>query len=149
MPKPLNFLKNCRKGEKNLAVYTISRNFAANTLTMQLNYRHIIAATLLLTATHAASAAEPAFVNAYDPWLIEAPTPEVEAINVDEITIKAEGRKIHVNGAEGETLEVYNVAGVKVASFSIDAPEKTITLNVTRGVYILHVGKVARKVNIL
>lgn len=103
----------------------------------------------MLTAVNAASAAEPAFVSAYDPWLLEAPAPEVEAINADEITIKAEGRKIHVNGAEGETLEVYNVAGVKVASFSIDAPEKTINLNVSRGVYILRVGNVARKVNIL
>lgn len=103
----------------------------------------------MLTAVNAASAAGPAFVNAYDPWLIEVPTPEVEAINADEITIKAVGRKIHINGAEGETLEVYNVAGVKVASFSIDAPEKTISLNVTRGVYILRVGDVARKVNIL
>lgn len=105
---------------------------------------------MLTAATaSAANAAEPAFVNAYDPWLIEAPTPEVEAINVDEITIKAVGRKITINGAEGETLEVYNVAGVKVAAFSIDAPEKTIVLNVHRGVYILCVGKVARKVNIL
>lgn len=116
---------------------------------MQSFYRNILAAALMLTAATTASAAGPAFVNAYDPWLIEAPTPEVEAINADEITIKAEGRKIHINGAEGETLEVYNVAGVKVASFSIDAPEKTISLNVTRGVYILRVGNVARKVNIL
>ena len=116
---------------------------------MQSFYRNILAAALMLTAATTASAAEPAFVNTYDPWLIEAPTPEVEAINADEITIKAEGRKIHINGAEGETLEVYNVAGVKVASFSIDAPEKTISLNVTRGVYILRVGNVARKVNIL
>lgn len=116
---------------------------------MQFHFRHIITAALLLTASTTASAAEPAFMNPYDPWLIEAPTPEVEAINADEITIKTEGRKVHVNGAEGETLEVYNVAGVKIASYSIDAPEKTISLNVSRGVYILRVGNVARKVNIL
>lgn len=114
-------------------------------------YRNIFLAAALLTAT-VATAAEPAFMNAYDPWTYEAaaaPSAEIEAVNADEVTIKAEGRKVHVAGAEDETLEVYNIAGVKVASYPVDAPEKTITLTVPRGVYILRVGKVARKVNIL
>lgn len=115
-------------------------------------YRNIALAALALTAT-TARAAEPAFMKAYDPWqmAVEAPAtaPEVEEINADEITIKTEGRKVHVNGAEDQTLDVFNIAGVKVASYTIDAPDKTITLTVPRGVYILRVGKVARKVNIL
>lgn len=114
-------------------------------------YRNIVLAAFVLTASMA-SAAEPAFVNAYDPWLLEnQPTAvtEVEETLGDDITIKTEGRKVHINGAEDETLEVYNIAGVKVASYAIDSPDKTITLSVPRGVYILRVGKVARKVNIL
>lgn len=113
-------------------------------------YRYITLAALITVAT-TAFAAEPGFMSPYDPWMIEAPAPapEVESIAADEVTIKAEGRKIHVNGAEDETLEVYNITGVKIASYAIDAPEKTITLSVPRGVYILRVGKVARKVNIL
>lgn len=116
-------------------------------------YRNIALAAFVLTAS-VASAAEPAFVNAYDPWQYEAapaPAAEIESAEVmaEEVTIKAEGRKVHINGAEDETLEVYNIAGVKVASYTIDSPDKTITLNVPRGVYILRVGKVARKVNIL
>lgn len=115
---------------------------------MQSLYRNIFAATLLLAAT-TARAAEPAFMTSYDPWMLETPAPEVEEINSEDVTIKAEGRKIHVYGAEGETLEVFNITGVKIASYGIDAPEKTVTLSVPRGVYILRVGKVTRKVNIL
>lgn len=123
-------------------------------------YRNIVFSAFALTAS-IASAAEPAFINAYDPWLYEtAPVAaEVDEANVqadpapsalaEEVTIKAEGRRITISGAEDQTLEVFNIAGVKVATYSIDAPNKTINLTVSRGVYILRVGKVARKVNIL
>lgn len=124
-------------------------------------YRNIALAAFVLTAS-VASAAEPAFINAYDPWQYEnAPAPaEVDEANVqaepntasalaEEVTIKAEGRRVTISGAEDENLEVFNIAGVKVATYSIDAPNKTINLTVPRGVYILRVGKVARKVNIL
>lgn len=113
-------------------------------------YRNIALAAFVLTASMA-SAAEPAFMHSFDPWQYEAATPvatETESITLDEITIKAEGRRIVVSGAEDQTLEVFNIAGVKVAAYGIDSPEKTITLSVPRGVYILRVGKVARKVNI-
>lgn len=115
-------------------------------------YRNIALSIFVVTASFA-KAAEPAFINAFDPWQYEnAPAvAEVEEANglAEEVTIKAEGRKITVNGAENEDLEVFNIAGVKVATYSIDSPAKTITLTVPRGVYILRVGKVTRKVNIL
>lgn len=114
-------------------------------------YRNISLFALIMAAS-VARAAVPAFMSPYDPWMLDAPAPavtEIEAVSADEVSIKAEGRKVHVSGAADETLEVYNIAGVKVASYEIDAPEKTITLTVPRGVYILHVGNVARKVNIL
>lgn len=116
-------------------------------------YRNIALSIFVVTASFA-KAAEPAFVNAFAPWQYEnapAAVAEVEEANglAEEVTIKAEGRKITVNGAENEDLEVFNIAGVKVATYSIDSPAKTITLSVPRGVYILRVGKVTRKVNIL
>lgn len=126
-------------------------------MTMTKFYRFILLSTLSLAAS-AAFAADPAFVSAYDPWQMDAPAiapAETELASTDisalteEVTIKAEGRKITVNGAEDAELEVFNIAGVKVASYAIDSPAKTITLSVTRGVYILRVGKVTRKVNIL
>ena len=101
-----------------------------------------------LSAPHASSSQT--MMPLHSPWA-KAATELASATNsqnTDEITIKAEGRKIHVSGAEDKTLEVYNIVGVKVTSYNIDAPEKTITLSVPRGIYILRVDKVARKVNI-
>lgn len=103
---------------------------------------------LALTAAHAHAAQT--MMPLHSPWAIAAtePAAATNGQTNDEISIKAEGRKIHVSGAEDKTLEVYNIVGVKVTSYHIDAPEKTITLSVPRGIYILRVDKVARKVNI-
>lgn len=131
-----------------MVVCVIKCTFAKNNCIMTKLYQYI-SLSLFFVVPAVMQAAEPAFMNAYDPWMIENPAPEVESVNFEEITLKVEGRKVHVFAAEGETLEVYNVAGVKVATYAIDSAEKTISLNVTRGVYILRVGKVARKINII
>lgn len=65
------------------------------------------------------------------------------------IVISVRGNQVRVQNAEGLTLDVYNVAGVKVGTYRIDSEDKTVTLNVERGIYIVKVGKVARRVNIL
>ena len=87
----------------------------------------------------------------HSPWSIVTELSAEQTLNstFDEINIRTEGRRVHVNGAEDKTLEVYNIAGVKVASYPIDSPEKTITLTVPKGIYILRVEKVTRKVNVL
>ena len=64
------------------------------------------------------------------------------------VTLSVNGSKVHVTGAEGETLEVYNLTGVKVATIRIDSNDKTLSLNLQRGCYILKVGKVVRKISI-
>ena len=54
---------------------------------------------------------------------------------------------VNIKNAEDKVLEVYNLAGVKVATIRIDSPEKTIDLDyLQKGCYILKVGKIARKV---
>ncbi len=71
--------------------------------------------------------------------------PEME---LSSITLSVNGSKVHVSGADGETLEVYNLTGVKVATIRIDSNDKTLNLNLQRGCYILKVGKVVRKISI-
>lgn len=85
----------------------------------------------------------------------EAATPTVStAAEVDaswtaqEIGLKVVGQNVRVTGANGLTLEVYSITGSKVASYAIDASDKSITLNLRRGWYILKVGSVTRKVSI-
>ncbi len=64
------------------------------------------------------------------------------------ISLSVNGSKVHVSGADGEILEVYNLTGVKVASIRIDSNDKSFSLNLQRGCYILKVGKVVRKISI-
>jgi len=72
---------------------------------------------------------------------------EVET-EISAVSLSVNGSKVHVTGAEGETLEVYNLTGVKVATIRIDSNDKAFALNLQRGCYILKVGKVVRKISI-
>lgn len=85
-----------------------------------------------------ARAAEPA-----DAVPLVSETPAFE-----EIIITVRDNQIRIQNAEGFQLDIYNVAGVKVTSLRIDGADKTIAPNLTRGIYIVKVGKVARRINI-
>ncbi|MBQ7444284.1 MAG: T9SS type A sorting domain-containing protein [Bacteroidaceae bacterium] len=67
---------------------------------------------------------------------------------VAQTTIAVSGSTVRVTNAAGQKLEVYDVAGVCVATLRIDSDDITFHLNLSRGCYILKVGKVARKVAI-
>ena len=55
---------------------------------------------------------------------------------------------VQITGANGETLHVYNVAGVRIKSIKIDGDDKRIELNLPKGCYILKVGKTVRKISV-
>ncbi len=63
-------------------------------------------------------------------------------------TISVSHSTVFVTNAMGETLRVYNVAGVCVMNAKIDSPDKRFELSLPKGCYILKVGKVVRKVSI-
>lgn len=67
----------------------------------------------------------------------------------EEIRLSVSGQNVRVQNAQGETLEVFSITGTKVASFRIDAADKSVTLNLTRGCYIIKVKNVVRKVSVL
>jgi hypothetical protein len=64
------------------------------------------------------------------------------------ITISINENTLHIQNAAGEVLQIYNVTGVRVASYRIDSSDKTFNLSLPKGCYILQVGKVVRKVSI-
>ena len=64
------------------------------------------------------------------------------------IILTVNGTKVHVTGANGENMEIFNLTGVKVSSISIDSADKSLTLTLPKGCYILKVGKVVRKISI-
>lgn len=73
---------------------------------------------------------------------------EMFAPEEEVITFTIKGRTVHAFGAEGEKLQVYNLAGVLVESVYIDSADKVITLNLSKGCYVLKIGDVTRKLSI-
>ena len=74
---------------------------------------------------------------------------EPREAEMETVTLSIQEGKAHITNAEGKTLEIYNLTGVRVARIRIDSNDKQITLNLTRGCYIMKVDKVVRKVTIL
>lgn len=73
---------------------------------------------------------------------------EVPESEIAVTTIEVKGASVRVCGANGETLEIYNLAGDKIATYRIDSADKTIEHNLKRGCYIFKIGKLARKVSV-
>ncbi len=64
-----------------------------------------------------------------------------------EITITVYESSIEIKNAEKKLVEIYNLAGVRVASYRIDSSDKTFDLShLSRGCYIVKVENVARKI---
>ena len=68
---------------------------------------------------------------------------------LEAVTLTIQDNRAHITNADGKTLEIYNLTGIRVARIRIDGNDKQITLNLTRGCYIMKVDKVVRKVTIL
>lgn len=57
--------------------------------------------------------------------------------------------QVHVTGASGQVLYIYNIAGVCIHTIKIDSQDRTFDLNLAKGCYIMKVGKTVRKVSIM
>lgn len=73
---------------------------------------------------------------------------EIVEFDNQEISISVKASRIHVTGAEGETMHIYNVTGVRVMSVKIDGADKFYDLNLPKGCYIVKVGRMTRKISI-
>lgn len=72
----------------------------------------------------------------------------METSSMDEIAITVRGNQLRVQRADGLSLSVYNITGVKVVTHRVDGDDFSLTLNVERGIYIVKVGKVVRRITI-
>lgn len=84
------------------------------------------------------------------PQRMEAST-NIEIIDNEfqQITINVSSTgNLHIVGANGMVLQVYNVLGVKVASIKVEGNDKRIDLPLKSGCYIVKVGNVVRKISI-
>lgn len=73
---------------------------------------------------------------------------EVLELDNQNISITVSGSVLHVSGADGLVLKIYNITGVQVASFKVEGYERHYNLNLSKGCYLVKVGKVVRKIYI-
>ena len=55
--------------------------------------------------------------------------------SVSGIQLSIDGGNVHIVGANGEVMEVFNLTGAKVATIRIDSDNKTFALNLPKGCY--------------
>lgn len=76
------------------------------------------------------------------------PIVEVNVVDFNQVTITYSNGVLHVTGACGLTVSVYNIVGQKVYEGKIDSSDKRIELNLPSNCYIVKVGTLARKISV-
>lgn len=76
------------------------------------------------------------------------PIIEVNAIDFNQVGISYYNGVLHITGAAGLSVSVYNIVGQKVYEGRIDSNDKRIELNLPANCYIVKVGAVARKISV-
>ena len=111
------------------------RNFAETYTLMMKNLLQATIACALLFGMPSMAKADTA---------IEMIEQDVQQVNV----VLQENNTLHVTGANGQTLYIYNVAGVRVMSIKVEGADRRLELNLPKGCYIVKVGKTVRKISI-
>lgn len=101
--------------------------------------------SLLAFSTPALAAADNEDLGALMPAAVAA---EGQIDDAGEASLTMRGNAVHIQNAQGATLEVFDITGKRVLTARIDSNEKTIPLNLGKGCYILRVGKLTRKVSL-
>lgn len=65
-----------------------------------------------------------------------------------EINVTASGNSLRVVGAAKLTLSVYYLTGTRAAVFSLESDDQTVSTNLSKGVYLVKVGKFVRKITL-
>jgi len=86
---------------------------------------------------------------AFAPLTIMAePASDGIEMSVSGISLSIKDGNVHIVGANGEVMEIFNLTGTKVATVRIDSNDKTFALNLQKGCYLIKVGKIVRKISV-
>ena len=104
---------------------------------------HYILRILVLTLTMLAL---PALAKANPITLPSDEAPQVEATTIS--TIQKGGIQVHATACQGQTLKVYDIVGKLKCEVAIDSNDKTIRVNLSKGIYLINIGQITRRGNI-
>lgn len=76
------------------------------------------------------------------------PIIEVNAIDFNQVNINYSNGVLHVTGASGMVVSVYNIVGQKVFECKVDGNDKRFELSLPANCYIVKVGTLARKISV-
>lgn len=76
------------------------------------------------------------------------PIVEVNSIDFNQVGINYSNGVLHVTGASGLVVSVFNIVGQKVFECKIDGNDKRIELPLPANCYIVKVGTLARKISV-
>lgn len=68
-------------------------------------------------------------------------------VSMSGITLSITASNVHITGANGEVMEIFNLTGTKVYAVRIDSNDKSFSLNLSKGCYLVKVGKIVRKIS--
>ena len=78
----------------------------------------------------------------------EMEIPSVDQMAEEQVSISVDQQTVTIGGGQGKTLEVVSLTGKRLITVKIDSPSQRVELNVSKGCYILKVGKVVRKITV-
>ncbi len=76
------------------------------------------------------------------------PIVEVNSIDFNHVGVTYSNGVLHVTGAAGLVVSVYNIVGQKVYECKLDSNDKRIELSLPSNCYIVKVGSMARKISV-
>ena len=65
---------------------------------------------------------------------------EMIDFDVQEVNLTYANGVMHITGANGMVVKVYNLAGIMVKTFVVEGQDKRISLPLSDGIYIIKVG---------
>lgn len=73
---------------------------------------------------------------------------EIVDNNFQQIAVSYSSSVLRITGAEGEFLQIYNVAGIRVMNVRVESADKRFEINLPKGCYIIKIGKYVRKISV-
>lgn len=107
----------------------------------------ILALTITLLASPTLAKAAPIILPSDEAPIVEATSTVHEASNFT-LSIQKGAIQVHATACQGQTLKVYDIVGKLKCEVAIDSNDKTIRINLSKGIYLINIGQITRRVNI-
>lgn len=81
------------------------------------------------------------------PGMMKASQASIEIVDkeLQEIMVKYHAGVLHLTGASGMMVTIYNIAGMPIKSFRVEGQDKRISITLTDGIYLVKIGTITTR----